>query len=73
LTNAIRMLRVRPDRMQQILPAAVLTPAEVAELLKLSKNTVYERLKDGSIPAIKIKGSWRIPSRRLMAWLEGTE
>lgn len=63
--------KVAPVTMQQILPLEVLTPAEVADLLKLSQNTVYLRLQDGTIPAIKVGGAWRIPLERFREWLAG--
>ena len=31
-----------------------LTPLEVAELLKITKNTVYELIKRGELPAYKV-------------------
>ena len=37
-----------------------LTPLEVAELLKITKNTVYELIKRGEIPSYKIGKKIRI-------------
>ena len=34
---------------------------EVAEALRLSANTVYERIKSGDIRAAKLFGEYRIP------------
>ena len=37
-----------------------LTPLEVAELLKITKNTVYEIIKRGELPAYKVGKKLRI-------------
>lgn len=37
-----------------------LTPIEVAELLKITKNTVYEIIKRGELPAYKVGNKYRI-------------
>ena len=37
-----------------------LTPIEVAEILKITKNTVYELVKRGEIPAYKVGRKLRI-------------
>ena len=37
-----------------------LTPLEVAELLKITKNTVYELIKRGELPSYKIGKKIRI-------------
>ena len=37
-----------------------LTPLEVAELLKITKNTVYELIKRGELPAYKVGKKLRI-------------
>lgn len=38
------------------------TPAEVAEILKLSTKTVHRRIDDGTLRAVRIGGSIRIPA-----------
>jgi len=38
-----------------------LTPEQVAERLHVSRKTVYNLLKLGKIPAIRIGVQWRIP------------
>jgi excisionase family DNA binding protein len=37
-----------------------LSPEEVAELLSVTRRTVYNWLKSGRIPAMKIGGVWRV-------------
>ena len=39
----------------------LLTPVEVATILKIKKNTVYEMIKRGDLPAFRIGRKLRIP------------
>lgn len=51
-------------------PIKLLTPAEVAAMLKLSRKTVYRLLQRGDIPSIKI-GRKRIVQREwVMEYLD---
>ena len=43
---------------------ASLTPQEVSELLKITKNTVYELIKRGELPSYKIGKKIRCPKPR---------
>jgi excisionase family DNA binding protein len=45
--------------------AKVFTPEQVAEMLQLSKNTVYELIKRGEILSKKIGKVYRIPAQSL--------
>ena len=47
----------------------VLTIDEVAKMLQMSKHTIYRYAKDGTIPAVRIGGSWRIAEEVLSKWL----
>ncbi len=48
----------------------LLKPAEVANLLRVSRSTINNWIQDGSIPYIKLPGgSYRIPLRGLIASL----
>lgn len=38
------------------------TPDEVAELLKVTRRSVYTWIKDDKIAAVKVGASWRIPA-----------
>ncbi len=46
-------------------------PDEVAGLLALSRRTIYRKIRDGSLKAIKWgdKGPWRIPREELRNFL----
>lgn len=37
-----------------------LTPEEVADLLRVSRRTVYNWLRSGQLPAIRIGKVWRV-------------
>ena len=48
----------------------VLTSEDVAEILKLSRNTVYKLLKKKEIPAVKIQHQYRILESALYEWIK---
>ncbi len=56
-------------------PPRLLTIAEVAERLRVSRQTVWRRVRDGSIPAVRLgdvpHSPLRIDERALMAWVYG--
>ncbi|MBT1279310.1 helix-turn-helix domain-containing protein [Thermoanaerobacter sp. CM-CNRG TB177] len=41
------------------------TPEELAELLKVSRETVYNWLRSGKLKGIKVVNFWRIPESEL--------
>ena len=43
--------------------------ARVAEYLGVSERTVYNRVRAGELPAIKIGRLWRVRPSELNAWL----
>lgn len=52
----------------------LLTPDELAALLRMNVWTVYEHLKAGIIPgAKKIGGSWRIHRDTVIEWIKEGE
>lgn len=48
----------------------LLTPAEVAETLRMSVQGVYTWLKDGTLPGYKISGTWYVLRDALRDTLE---
>ena len=48
----------------------VLTAGETAKVLRLSKTTVYDQIRQGSIPSIRIGKRILIPRAALMRKLE---
>lgn len=51
----------------------MLTPEETAAILQLSKNTVYDLIQRGEIPAKKIGRVYRIPQKSLSFALTGLD
>jgi excisionase family DNA binding protein len=49
-----------------------LSVAEVAKILHAKKPSVFLRLKNGTIPAHQISGSWIIFKAEVRAWLDST-
>lgn len=48
---------------------AVLTVANLQEILGIGRNTVYELLSSGTIPALRIGKQWRIPKDAVLHYL----
>lgn len=38
----------------------MMTPEQAAEFLQCSKRTVYDRLREGTLPGVKIGHEWRL-------------
>ena len=48
----------------------LLTPDEAGLRLKLSKQTVLRRLRDGTLPGVKVGDTWRVDADKLEAFIE---
>ena len=48
----------------------LMTLAEVAEYLRLSKDTVYRMASGGRLPASKVGSQWRFRRDDVERWLE---
>lgn len=48
----------------------LMTVTEVSETTGLSKSFVYELVAGGVLPSIRIRRAVRIPSDRLVRWIE---
>jgi excisionase family DNA binding protein len=47
-------------------------PDEVAEILSLSRRTIYRMIRDGRLPGVRWgPGPWRIPRETLQGFLAG--
>jgi excisionase family DNA binding protein len=46
-----------------------LTVAEVAEVMRVSKMTVYRLVHSGELPAVRVGKSYRVPQEALQAYL----
>jgi excisionase family DNA binding protein len=51
----------------------LLTLAEAATILKISKRTLHRMIQNRHIPAFKVGGQWRILESRLHQWLQEEE
>lgn len=51
----------------------VYTVEECADILKVTKRTIYKYVKDGSLRASKVGRDWRITDTALRAFLERLE
>ena len=48
---------------------ALMSVADVQEVLGVGKNRVYEMLNDGTISSIRIGKNWKIPTEAVEAYL----
>lgn len=51
----------------------ILIPEEVAKYLKVKKRTLYKWVKEGTIPAHKLGGSWRFIKKEVDEWIENNK
>ena len=64
--------RQRPNRALVASPRRlVLTVPEVAAELQIPPSTVYDLIRRGVIPAVRIGKRLRVPKRRLEDWVNG--
>jgi excisionase family DNA binding protein len=54
------------DALEQV---RFLTVAEVAELMRVSKMTVYRLVHSGDLTAVRVGRSFRVPERAVHAYL----
>jgi excisionase family DNA binding protein len=47
----------------------MLNADEVAQMLSLSRNTVYDMIRRGDLPGFRIRHSVRVPERRLAEYM----
>jgi len=52
---------------------SLLTLAEAAIILKISKRTLHRMIQHRQIPAFKVGGQWRILESRFQEWVEEEE
>jgi excisionase family DNA binding protein len=49
---------------------AILTLAELAQLLRVAEKTVYTMAQRGEVPAFKVRGQWRFKRVDIDRWIE---
>ena len=55
------------------LVSELLTTADVAQILRLSKKTVGEMMRNGELPAMRIGNMWRVRRESLDGWIKKQE
>jgi len=50
---------------------SALTPEQVAELLNVTRETIYRKLRKGEIPAARVGKVWRISRETIDRMLRG--
>ena len=53
-------------------PDTVLTIAELAKYLKISRSTLYKLAQEGKLPAQKVGRHWRFHREAVDEWLKRT-
>jgi len=48
----------------------LLTTRELADLLRLNEKKVYQLVRDGGIPHVRITGKWLFPKWHILRWIE---
>lgn len=56
--------------MPEIPDVKFLTVAEVADLMRLSKMTVYRMVHSGELPAVRFGRSYRVPENEVVAAMQ---
>lgn len=51
----------------------IYTPDEVAEILQVTRRTVYGWIKDGKLKAVKVGRGWRVKREELDSFINGAE
>jgi excisionase family DNA binding protein len=53
--------------MEFIMKKRMFRPDEIAQILCLSRRTIYRMIRDGRLPAVRLgSGPWRIPRETLL-------
>ena len=48
----------------------VLTPADIAEILGISRNTAYELIHSDGFPIFRVGKQYRIGRKQFLTWLD---
>lgn len=59
-----------PQRRDLTPEPELLTVAEVASLLRVGRNRVYEYARHHYIPTVRIGKGYRFPRRKLLEWID---
>ena len=62
-------LDITGQRRYRFLMQELLTTKEVAQLLRLNEKKVYQLIREGGLPHVRIAGKWLFPREQLLRWL----
>ena len=48
----------------------LLTTKELADFLRLNEKKVYELVRDGNVPHVRIAGKWLFPKQHIIRWID---
>ncbi len=48
----------------------MLTTRELAELLRINEKKVYQLVRDGTIPRVRVAGKWLFPRNHVLRWID---
>ncbi|MFH1729961.1 MAG: helix-turn-helix transcriptional regulator [Pseudomonadota bacterium] len=48
----------------------LLTTKEVADFIRVNEKKIYQLVKDGSIPHVKVAGKWLFPRKHINRWID---
>ena len=54
-------------------PLRMLTLAEAADLMHVSKRTLMRMIDRSQFPAFKVGGQWRVRQTQLSKWIQGLD
>ena len=54
-------------------PLRMLTLAEAAELMRVSKGTLKRMIEHTEFPAFKVGGQWRVRESQLTIWIQALD
>ncbi|HEU4340255.1 MAG TPA: helix-turn-helix domain-containing protein [Candidatus Binatia bacterium] len=57
----------------QLQSIRLLTLSKAAELLHVSTRTLHRMIRNGTLPAFKVGGQWRVRESQLRQWIEQRE
>ncbi len=61
---------VQTNRSAPQMKGDIITITNVAEYLKIKKQTVYALIAKGDIPGLKVGGSWRFDKTDIDSWIK---
>lgn len=73
VTDIIQNLSESLSNLEKDQQPEVLNVEEVADLLKVSEQTVYNMIKDGRLKAVKVGREWRFMKQDIMSILSDNE